>query len=190
MLHWRRCARRIRLALIHRHGPRCQYGRSAAAPLHVVVPRSTCNVQPSTPRASSPRHGPAAVTGAAPLRPYVALPPSRLSPLAPLTSCLLPLSPLASRPLTVRCNVATGDVQPSNLQPLAPHPLSPLASRVIVLRSLQRIGNRYPPGSQFGDNRCYQGVEVRQHRFREVQPWFQDQRFHSPQDNARRRLPA
>jgi hypothetical protein len=29
-------------------------GRSAAAPLHVVVPRATCNVQPSTPRASRP----------------------------------------------------------------------------------------------------------------------------------------
>ena len=36
-------------------GPRCQSRRSSAAPLHVVVPRSTCNVQPATPRASSPR---------------------------------------------------------------------------------------------------------------------------------------
>ena len=29
-----------------RHCSRCRSGRSAAAPLHVVVPRSTCNVQP------------------------------------------------------------------------------------------------------------------------------------------------
>ena len=55
MLHWRRCARRIRLALIHRHGPRCQYGRSAAAPLHVVVPRSTFNLPTFNP---SPRPPP------------------------------------------------------------------------------------------------------------------------------------
>ena len=43
-------------------------GRSAAAPLHVVVPRATCNVQPSTPRA--PR-----------------LIPSRLTPLASHNTC-------------------------------------------------------------------------------------------------------
>jgi hypothetical protein len=49
-----------------RHCSRCRSGRSAAAPLHVVVPRSACNVQPSTPHASRP----------SPLA-------SRLSPLAP-----------------------------------------------------------------------------------------------------------
>jgi hypothetical protein len=51
-----------------RHGSRCRSGRSAAAPLHVVVPRATCNVQPSTPRA--PR-----------------LIPSRLTPLASHNTC-------------------------------------------------------------------------------------------------------
>ena len=44
-----------------RHGPRRRSGRSAAAPLHVVVPRSTCNLQPSTPLAprllyTTPKH--------------------------------------------------------------------------------------------------------------------------------------
>ncbi len=32
-----------------RHCSRCRSGRSAAAPLHVVVPRATCNVQPFNP---------------------------------------------------------------------------------------------------------------------------------------------
>jgi hypothetical protein len=67
-------ARRIPSRRRPRHCPRCRSGRSAAAPLHVVVPRSTCNVQPSPPR------------------------PSRLSPLAsrlaPLASYLTPLAPV------------------------------------------------------------------------------------------------
>jgi hypothetical protein len=80
-----------------RHCSRCRSGRSAAAPLHVVVPRATCNVQPSTPRAS------------------------RLSPLAPL----LPLpvraprrcAPTRGRPT---CNVQRSTFNPSRLSPLAP----------------------------------------------------------------------
>ena len=75
-----------------RHCPRCRYGRSAAAPLHVVVPRSTCNVQPSTPRTASPR-------AAAPLRPstlssHVQPATFNLQPRAPPPSP----HPLAPRP--------------------------------------------------------------------------------------------
>ena len=75
-----------------RHCPRCRYGRNAAAPLHVVVPRATCNVQPSTPLASSP------------------------SPLSPLPvraqrRCALP----RCRPT---CNVQRSTFNPSRLAPL------------------------------------------------------------------------
>jgi hypothetical protein len=56
-----------------RHCPRCRYGRSAAAPLH-------------RPAALAPyplATAPAAGTGAAPLRPSIAPPPSRPSPRSP-----------------------------------------------------------------------------------------------------------
>ena len=111
--------------------------------------------------------------------------PSRLIPFATVPAAGPGATPL--RPSTLSSHVQRATF---NLQPLSPLASCLRAWCVIVLRSLQWIRNRHPPGSQFGDNRCDQGVEVRQHRFRKVQPRFQDQRFHSPQDNARRRLPA
>jgi hypothetical protein len=90
--------------------PRCRYGRCAAAALHIVVPRSTCNVQPS--------------------------PPSRLAPhpLAPRATSPRAASPRATAPL--RPSTLSSHVQRAtfNLQPLSPHPLSPLPSLPLASR--------------------------------------------------------
>ena len=83
--------------------------RSAAAPLHVVVPRSTCNVQPATPRAASPR-------AAAPLRPSTWS--SHVQPSTPRAS-----SPRAAAPRHVVVPRSTCNVQPST-----PRASSPRAS--------------------------------------------------------------
>jgi hypothetical protein len=127
------------LASSPRHCPRCRSGRSAAAPLHVVVPRATCNVQPSTPLASSP----------SPLSPppvraqrRCALPrcrptcnvqratfnPSRLIPFATVPAAGPGATPL--RPSTLSSHVQRATF---NLQPLSPLASCLRAWRVIVL---------------------------------------------------------
>jgi hypothetical protein len=125
-----------------RHCSRCRSGRSAAAPLHVVVPRSTCNVQPFNPSrlsplASPPRAiAPAAGLGAALLRPY-----TLSSHVQRATFNLQPLTPLAPRLAPSRhcsrCRSGRSAAAPlhvvvprsaCNVQPFNPSRLSPLAS--------------------------------------------------------------
>jgi hypothetical protein len=132
-----------------RHCSRCRSGRSAAAPLHVVVPRSTCNVQPFNPSrlsplASPPRAiAPAAGLGAALLRPY-----TLSSHVQRATFNLQPLTPLAPRLAPSRhcsrCRSGRSAAAPlhvvvprsaCNVQPSTPHASrpSPLASRLSPL---------------------------------------------------------
>jgi hypothetical protein len=122
-----------------RHCSRCRSGRSAAAPLHVVVPRSACNVQPSTPHASRPSPRPLAPLLPLPVwaqrccaptrcRPTFSVQrstfnPSRLSPLASPPRAIAPAAGLGAallRPYTLSSHVqrATFNLQP--LTPLAP----------------------------------------------------------------------
>jgi hypothetical protein len=122
-----------------RHCSRCRSGRSAAAPLHVVVPRSACNVQPSTPHASRPSPRPLAPLLPLPIwaqrccaptrcRPTFSVQrstfnPSRLSPLASPPRAIAPAAGLGAallRPYTLSSHVqrATFNLQP--LTPLAP----------------------------------------------------------------------
>jgi hypothetical protein len=100
-------------------------GRSAAAPLHVVVPRATCNVQPSTPRAprtASPRA-------------------SRLSPHASRHGSRCRSGRSAAAPLHVVVPRATCNVQPSTPRAprLIPSRLTPLASHNTCTGSISTI---------------------------------------------------
>jgi hypothetical protein len=117
-------ARRIPSRRRPRHCPRCRSGRSAAAPLHVVVPRSTCNVQPSPPRPS--RLSPPA----SPLSPH----PRAPHPLPPPPPPLPPLPVRAQRRCTPPRCCPTFNVQRSTFTP-SPLRLSPLASRLAPLAS-------------------------------------------------------
>jgi hypothetical protein len=108
--------------------------RSAAAPLHVVVPRSTCNVQPATPRAASPRaasprasrrprDGPRCRSGrsaAAPLHVVVPRSTCNVQPATPRAASPRAAAPL--RPATWSSHVQRATF---NLQRLAPHPHAP-----------------------------------------------------------------
>gem|GEM_PF-2786545 len=106
--------------------------------------RPTFNVQrqPSTPRASSPRHGPRCRYGrsaAAPLRRPAALSPltscpSHLLPLAPLASCLSPLDGAMQRCYGRR----------STFQPSTPRASSPLASCLARDRATKPSTDRKP----------------------------------------------
>ena len=107
-------------------GAHASAGAHVGASLHVVVPRSTCNVQPSTstllphplaplasrlsPHPPSPRPSPQTleVRRSPPARAYT---PVRVHMSAPTST-------LSSHVQRATCN----------LQPLAPHPLAPLAS--------------------------------------------------------------
>jgi hypothetical protein len=115
-----------------RHCPRCRSGRSAAAPLHVVVPRSTCNVQPSPPRPS--RLSPPA----SPLSPH----PRAPHPLPPPPPPLPPLPVRAQRRCTPPRCCPTFNVQRSTF---TPSPLSPLASRLAPLAASPRAAS--PPAA-------------------------------------------
>jgi hypothetical protein len=124
--------------------PRCRYGRSGAAPptsSYYPAPRAS-RPSRSLPRASRliplrPYHCPAAGTGAAPLRPYVVLPPcpSCLAPLSLLASRLAP-HPLAPPPLP-RCRYGRSAAAPTSSY----HP-APRASR--PSRSLPRASRLIP----------------------------------------------
>jgi hypothetical protein len=119
--------------------------RSAAAPLHVVVPRSTCNVQPATPRAASPR-------AAAPLRPSTwsshvqratcNLQPRAPHPRAPQRRC----APPRGRP--------TFNVQRATCNPARriPSRLSPRPARRIPARLAPPP--RWPPLPVRAQRRC------------------------------------
>jgi hypothetical protein len=102
-------------------------GRSAAAPLHVVVPRATCNVQPSTPRAPLPI-------------------PSHLAPHASRHGSRCRSGRSAAAPLHVVVPRATCNVQPST--PRAPRPASPRASRLspLTTHALDRYRRSIPAG--------------------------------------------
>jgi hypothetical protein len=121
--------------------PRCRYGRSAAAPptsSYYPAPRAS-RPSRSLPRASRliplrPYHCPAAGTGAAPLRPYVVLPPcpSCLAPLSLLASRLAP-HPLAPPPLP-RCRYGRSAAAPTSSYHPAPRASRPSRSLPRALR--------------------------------------------------------
>ena len=144
-------------------GAHASAGAHVGASLHVVVPRSTCNVQPSTstllphplaplasrlsPHPPSPRPSPQTleVGRSHParahmrVRAHMSVHPCTLSSDVQRATCnLQPLSPLASSPLAPRLAPLPSRLIPSRRSPLASHRipsrLSPLTSSPLAPR--------------------------------------------------------